>query len=216
MSPAIRAVVLVLGASVLLWAAVRIAGLAHDARANGLRADALEAQLDTSRTAFGVTLRRAVQSELEADSLSLALKSRPILHAPIEVRRDTIRLVDTVVVTEAASGAREATFARQGDGWDASGSVSLPTPPAQGVVRLTVALAPIPLVAGLVCGAPVGGIRPASITVSGPTWTRLQLGASQVTPEACNPQRVLVTVRKPGWLVPLAAGLGLLGGLLIH
>jgi len=155
----------------------------REVRAVGLRADSLAAELDTTRLVAGQFRRRAVQTEIERDSLAVALEERPVVETTVTL--DPEPVVDTVEVAfndstlhskfEDETLIAEVTF-RQ-------------VPEARWRAEWTVDIKPIALSVGVRCG-PVSqttGVRPVQVTVEA-ELTEVDITESRADPEVCNPE----------------------------
>ena len=149
------------------------------------------------------------------DSLEAALKVKPAVVIHTQLVWDTIRIRDTVTVTVDATDTRRASLDRTGPGWSASAQVALPPPPAPGLMELSVRLSDVVLGVRLGCGAPVGGVRPATARVDAPAWVRVQLDQVLAEPGVCNPPSLMTpTGGAPWWTLPAVGFIGLVAGLL--
>lgn len=172
--------------------------------AAALRGDSLEAAHDTTRRLslsrrdslrlLGDSLagvqRRAVQQGQRQDALDRALGLERVALSELRatVARLDARLASTGAVRDdSATGARSATFDVQEPPYRGTAAVELPPPPAAGTLRLALALDPIALTARMGC-SPAGddGIRPATVTVTGPPWARVELGRVEQDPGLCR------------------------------
>jgi len=178
------------------------------AHANGLRADSLEAAVDTTRYEAGVWQRRLLQAEITRDSLDRLLKQRPAVRIVTVVQVDTVR--ETVEAPVTGDTIRRATFRLRQPPFTLGASVALPAPPATGTLTADIALDPLPLSLRIGCGEARGGIRPATASIEAPPWARISLDQVQGRPEVCNPQTT--TRSTPWWAVLLGVGGGLLAG----
>jgi hypothetical protein len=171
-----------------------------------LAQDTLEAARDTSRAlsiegVLGDSLRaaqrRAIQVEQRADKLDAALSlervARERLEASVVALRATVRS-DTVYVAGGDSarrsngdGVRRAVFDLRQEPYTVHADVSLPEPPTAGRMDVRVELDTLALEARVGCGAAGSdGVRPASVTVVGPTWALMRLERLEQAPGVCS------------------------------
>ncbi|MBK8002393.1 MAG: hypothetical protein IPK12_00270 [Gemmatimonadetes bacterium] len=66
-----------------------------------------------------------------------------------------------------------------------------------GQLSLRVGLDPARLELRIGCGAPSGGIRPATVTAVGPRWLSLELASVEQDPAVCQAPAGLRTKKKP-------------------
>jgi len=191
-NPILAAAGLLLVAVGLLFA--QNASLKREIIRKDLALDTQEALIDTTRVrALGDSLllaeRRAVQLQVERDSLDKALDIETRVRIGIQVALNDLVVDTRAGVTETPEGVRESTF--QGYqlpyAWDAT--VALPKPPGEGTMALRVSLDPIVLSGRVACGdAPDGRrVRPASVFIVSPTWADVTLSGLEQDPDVCNP-----------------------------
>jgi len=150
-------------------------------RTTGLYADALEAELDTTRLIAGQHRRRALQVEIERDSLAQALDERPVVEIPVVVQLPP--QVDTIQAEMTDSTA----YSKLDDeSFVAEVTIQL-TPPF--LAEWKVEVKPVRALVGVRCG-PVSqstGVRPVRVTVETELWD-VEIGEAQADPEVCNPE----------------------------
>lgn len=182
------------------WRGHQLQEAREDVRGQALAIDSLEAVADTVRVheledergRRHVAETRAVQAELEADSVDaiLGTERRARVRAEVRVARleaqvDTdvaidsiepdVRLVDATVRTEPPSP--PATVRIRGR-----------VGPERAQVRVTMDLDPVDLVVGVHCGpANAAGIRPARVSLDTPEWLTVGKLEPQLDPATCNP-----------------------------
>ena len=190
-------------------------------QAAALRGDSLEAANDRQRAMWAagvlVQARRIVQLTIEKDSVDRALhvESRARYRLGVQVADLTAKLAARVDTTP--EGTRTATFHQRTVPYTIDATAALPAPPATGTLDVRVALDPIELRGRVGCGAAVAGVRPATFYAEGPSWARLSLLALEQDPAVCNAAKGLPAPgwKLPWWMVPAAAGLGTLAGVLL-
>ena len=140
--------------------------------------------------------RRAVQVAQRADKLDAALRleraARERLEASVVAVRSTVRS-DTVYLTRGvgvrrASGdsVRRAAFDLRREPYTVHADVSVPEPPAQGRMDVSVELDALALDVRVSCSPERSeAVRPASVTVVGPAWASIQLGTMEQAPPVC-------------------------------
>lgn len=183
---------------VLSIATARENDLRRDA---GLIRDSLEASRDTTRrVAMALSVlgqgtqllqRRAIQTQLERDSLDRALKQERKARAELAV---TVRPVDTTVTAPVVvheEGTHLAVFAYRATPFTVLDSVWVPPAPDLARSSIRIRLDSIPLSTRIGCGAPVrqnNGIRPALVNVTVPEWANLDIRHAETSPDVCNPK----------------------------
>jgi hypothetical protein len=161
----------------------------HRTQAAGLVRDSAEAVHDTTRVivvdtsgvdSAKVWQRRAVQEAQRADALDRALSEERVARAEVAIATPT---VDTAVALP-ASGTTE--MIRQGPYTIEVDHPILTAADSGSVVGLRVALDTLRLGVRLGCGAAArDGVRPASVSVSGPSWARVRLDRVEQDPAVC-------------------------------
>ncbi len=182
---------------------------------SALRADSIEAVLDTSRTYLSGELalseRRAVQLRILNDSLSKALKRSASSRAVIRI---TPRVVDTVLLVEAARDTTPATLTTYSEPYTIGLSLT-PAPRDTTRVRIAIRSDAARLVVTNQCGEPRNGVRPATIAITTPRWLPAVIDTAQTQQVVCN-DRILERL-KHGWTYHAARAAGVtllvLGGL---
>ena len=197
------------------WGASRLVAMQREeeraARA-ALVKDTLEAARDTTRAvrligtggkslfdSLRVVERRAVQTAQQADALDRALKSERVVRDRLEATIADLRssaVAETVFVADGASvgGAAasvrvlRATFDVRQAPYRVQADVTLAEPPARGRMDVRVALDTLGLELRVGCGAAgPEGVRPASVSVAGPSWASVRLGRVDQAPGVCAP-----------------------------
>jgi hypothetical protein len=179
----------------------------HSARAaardSAFRADSVAAALDTTRAVNsraakvlgdslrGVELRAVQLVSLKVDALDAALRR---VSAARFNGITTIRGIDSVIrtapVTVSPQDVRQASFVVDSAPFHVRAAVSLPAPPASGKIGISVRVDTARLSYRLQCGvAKAGGIRPASVEISGPTWLSTTISGAQTAQNVCNEQQ---------------------------
>lgn len=194
-------------------ARAQLAALARDsaeAVADSTRAASARVQAVLGAELAGVQ-RRAVQQRQRADSLDRALGLERRARVQVELRADSLHAVATAAVTaDSADSVRRARFDVREPPYTATADVALPRPPGSGSLSLRVGLDPAPLELRIGCGAPRGGIRPATVTAVGPRWLAFELASVEQDPAVCQAPAGLPRKKKP---LPWREGLILLLGL---
>lgn len=174
-------VALLIGAIGLVgWQQHTISELRSEVRAVGIRADSLEVELDTTRLMGDQYRRRALQAELEQDSLARELQERPVVTTTVVMSAEPV--VDTVVAEVTDSTAY---FKFDGEYVVAEVAIQL-TPPL--LSEWHVEVKPVKATVGVRCG-PVSkttGVRPVQVTVQAAPW-EVDILDPQVDPKVCNP-----------------------------
>lgn len=211
------AVLVVFGAAAFVYA---VHLLVDASRTAGLRADSLEAELDSTRTVAGSYIRRAVQAEAKATRLEDSLKLKPkvvietkIELVPFEVEVQVPVEVDPVTMDRVAhfENVRQEPFTATVD-------VTMPPPPGNARLGLSVSVDPIPLSIRATCStavSPTTGVRSASIIATGPAWARIELANLTQDPAICNPRRISLGFSLTAMSTTVAGLLGLLIGALV-
>lgn len=150
---------------------------------NALARDSVEAAADTTRrTLLGENTlyqRRIIQVSLERDALDKALKARSVARASTTLR---LPVVDTVLV--AVSRADTATFTYDSIPYHATVTVAWAD---TATARFRFRADSIWVRQRTTCGAPVRGIRPATLTYLTPSWVTLTVDSAVQSPLFCNP-----------------------------
>jgi hypothetical protein len=187
---------------VLLAAALGMTTCAlHRARGQrdtyAMQRDSVEAKADTTRQLGGKVQRalgdslaavqhRAVQAEAKRDSLDRALDLARVANVELRTSIVSLKAQLQAPVTETALGERTASWTLRQPPYTVDATAILPAPPASGTLRVSVRLDTAHLTVRLGCGAPRNGVRPAEVTVVGPTWLRTTINTAQQSPELCN------------------------------
>jgi hypothetical protein len=195
-------------------------------RDQAFRADSIAAALDVSRTvnaqaqkvlgdARGVELRAIQLVSLKVDALDKAVGRISVAkaNATTTVRPITNVTSTAPVTTDTAKDERKATFVIDSTPYHAKADVALPRIGA-GRIGLSIRTDTAHVGVRYQCGkAPPGGVRPASVLLSGPPWLPFTIDSAEVDQNGCNPQ-------VPGtslWTKALWGGGGLgLGWLVFH
>ena len=169
-----------------LWKA-REAALAKAERA-ALRADSLEAVLDTTRLTAGQAAmweRRAVQGEVAQDSLSRALGREVRATAALRLRLSAGG--DVGGQTQDSAGVHLVTLEGEAEGVVLSVEAVIPHGGGTPVGRWSVRLPPVPLTFRVECGvAPPDGVRPAIVRADvRPPYQVQTIEAPRVAPDVC-------------------------------
>jgi hypothetical protein len=185
--------------AVFWWQRHTIAALRRDLGAAALAASNADAARDSTRRltlardvladSLAIVQRRAVQAVQTADALDRALGLERVarLELTATVRELRAHVAGTGPVVSGSGGALSQTFDVDSAPYHVRASVTLAPPPATGSLDLAVMLRPIPLAARLGCGAAdARGIRPASVSIVGPVWATVVVGAVTQAPEVCR------------------------------
>lgn len=212
---------------VLLVLAARLAYLEwqlerarSDVRELALRTDSLEAELDTTRLVLlsadsqvATWQRRAVQTELERDSIDRALKLRPVVRIAAKVDPKP----DTATATVALEDSMRVSSHFDRPAYQAHVEVTIIRDSAR--IALVVDVKPILLEVRVGCGGAgtsAGHIRTASVALSAPAWATVELGRLEQDPDVCNAE---LQPNEPGWKTPAkvlaGVGVGVIAGLLL-
>lgn len=206
-----------------------------------LRADSLEAAGDVTRRAMlsasdavkilGDSLqaveRRGVQlsSGVKPDAFDRATGRTTVVRGGITVSPGTITTTATSTPVSRSTDSLDVRIgifhvdssgARSGPRYVADARVSLPPPPQLGRLELGVRLEPIALAPRIQCGAPVNGIRPATMAVVAPVGISVDIAPLELNARVCNED----FGRPKGWRVPIgwvgaAAAVGFVAGVLV-
>jgi len=190
-------IVLVIIVIVLLWQNGSLRGA--EAKA-ALAATNEKALRDSTRkltdivTKQGETLsvyqRLALQQEQKSDAIDKQLDEmrRALLQFSVAIVQRTVRNAEGTPTTETAEGARKATFDVRTEPYTLHERVTLPKPPAKGMIdSLAIALDRLDLAARLGCTNKVNalGMRDAQLTVTGPTWASVAISHVEQDPSVC-------------------------------
>ena len=149
-------------------------------RISGLHADALEAELDTTRLVAGQYRRRAQQTEIERDSLETALEERPVVETVVTASAPV--QVDTVFA-ETTDSTLHSRFETE----LAIAQVSIQRfEPYE--VEWILEVKPIVFSVGVNCGVAnrITGVRSVQVTVEVELY-EIDIDGSKIDPEVCNP-----------------------------
>lgn len=191
-------VVLLALCAVLMWKLHSAQGA--EARA-ALAESQARARADTTRelrrviTAQGDTVRQfqrlSVQQAQKADAIDKQLDQmrRALLNLSVQVAHVDVRgVASTTPTIENALLVRQTSFELRREPYTLKFAVSLPPPPARGVLdSLSIDLDVIKLSGRLGCTNKVNalGMRDASLTVSGPTWATIAIEHVEQDPSVC-------------------------------
>lgn len=214
-------VVLVIIIIVLMW---RVGGLQGAEAKAALAATNEKALRDSTRkladivTKQGETLsvyqRLSLQQEQKSDAVDRQLDEmrRALLQFSVAIVQRTVRNAEGTPTTETAEGARKATFDVRSEPYTLHERVTLPKPPAKGVIdSLAIALDRLDLAARLGCTNKVNalGMRDAQLTVTGPTWAAVAISHVEQDPAVCpSPvlQKDLSADDRSRWSIYLGGG----------
>lgn len=190
---------------------LEIRNLRADVVRTELLLDRAEAEADTTRLVLQaeafVFQRRAIQAEVERDSIDVLLQLETMARADLEVVIKALRATASAPVVETPEGVRSASFIGNQTPFHWQVKVDLPPPPSEGTVAVAVTLDPLLLTARVSCGeAPEGRtVLPALVTVEGPPWADVSLSSLTQDPTVCNAH--VLEVPGPSWEMPLAGAL---------
>lgn len=183
-----------------------------------LRADSLEAAADTTHALnlriLGDTMsafqRRVIQERQRADDLDKALKLERIARVAARLEVSELRAALSAPVTE-LEGVRSGTFSLREEPYTIAATATLPPPPSQGTLGVSITLDPLTMRLRLSCGPTnTDGIRPALVTMFTPRWATVVLDSVSQAPELCrSPALQPQPKRRWPWLVA-----GLLAGVI--
>jgi hypothetical protein len=184
---------------VFWWQRHTIAALRREAAAAALANSNTIAAHDTTRRlalprgvlpdSLAAVQRLVTQLRQESDALdrALGLERTARLDLTATVRALRASATGHGPVTAGAGGALSQTFDVDSAPYHVRAAVTLAPPPATGSIDLAVRLDPITIAPRLGCGpADAHGIRPASVTVVGPAWATITVGAVEQAPEVCR------------------------------
>ena len=150
----------------------------------GLVADSLLAELDTTRLVADQFRRRAIQVEIEKDSLALALDERPVVETTVFLTAEPINETSEVVVAEEDSSS----YARSSfENEVVIAAVEFRMAPLPRIATWEIQMKPIEAMVGVRC-LPMStstGVRPVEVVVAAPPFD-VQIGGSQIDPTVCN------------------------------
>jgi hypothetical protein len=154
--------------------------------------DSILVAADTTRLvllndSLQIVVRRVQQSEAERDRLDRTLRWQRQLTAELQVTIEEMRAATESVVVEDSAGVRHAFFEHRSTPVHVTVQAAVPPAPALATADIRVTIAPISLSARIGCGDRVAGVRPATLSLTGPPWADLKIGYSQVSPDVCNP-----------------------------
>ena len=217
--------ILIASSTVAGWATVR----GSEYRDQALRADSIAASADSARIVaeglLGDTVvyqRRIVQVELERDSLDVALRQRPVVRVPVEIRlTDTLRVVDTVQLPAPDAEVEDLYWDWEGrDGpFSIRGHVAIVGAPTRhSVVEANVVLVdPVHVGVRVTCQAQPTGISAASVALTSAPPFSLVPGEVQQDPSVCNPigLRPAFGLRQKGVWAGVGVGVGVIAAILL-
>jgi hypothetical protein len=175
------------------------------ADAAALRADSIEAVLDTTRVMKGalgdsidVYRRRAVQHKLAEDALQAKLRSRAVQRAAMSAFIP--RYLDSLKAEARADSLdeiRRALFPIDSAPFRGQIDVEIPRPPASAVARIDLSVDTARIGLSVRCGvAAKDGVNTAEIAVSTPPWLKIRVDGTEQETRVCNPQ--ISTKQKQG------------------
>jgi hypothetical protein len=209
--------VLLLFAAGTCWRLKRAQGAVHE---QAFKADSAIAAADTTRAVnerakkvLGDSIRgverRAWQAEIERNALDKALGRVTQALSNVTFALKELRASGATSRVLESDGVRTATFKVDSVPYHANATVALPPAPQPGRFTLSVKLDPATIGVRVQCGKAKGaGVRPATMTVTTPSWLTAQIDSPQFSPEVCNPEKP----RSRWWWVPVSAGGGYLLG----
>jgi|GEM_PF-5341698 len=168
-------------------------------RADALAADAIEAARDSTRLvalaggsagdSVRVWQRRIVQVRQRADSLDRAIGLERAARYRVEA---TVRELTTQVAsrpgTAASDSVRRGEFVVDDPPYHVVASVTLPPAPSDGAMTVRVRLDTVMIEARVGCGAGgAGSVRPATLTLVGPSWVGVRVVRVEQDPRVCSP-----------------------------
>lgn len=171
-----------------------------------LRVDSLQAAMDTTRlvvvTALGDSIqaweRRAVQQEIAHDALAEDLQLSERARAASEVRVRALRASVGAEVVVQPDGDRHASFRVRQEPYTVLANVTLPAPPEDGRLSVSVFLDSLRLTTRVGCREVDGGAAQAVVVITGPEWVTLDIQDPQTDPSVCNPPAPLSAVLPQG------------------
>ena len=157
-----------------------------------LRADSLEASLDTTRLILigreNVFQRRAHQYELEVDSLDKELGAESAARTNLEVWIKNRPVVIREVPVEVTDSTFVAEFSEDDVAYSLFARISLDRKSQTADGFFDVTIKPIYLQARITCEDGPGDIRRASMNLVTPDWMTANLTDVEFAPQVCNPQ----------------------------
>lgn len=208
----------------------RLAEANERARDNAFRADSAEAVADTSRDVtaqlaklIGDSVRASelrilqVTPDRDAVDRALARTSATVASLSATVRGlEAVLTADTGTTTEDVEGVRRATFTIDSTPYRGTAAVTMPRLPAPASIALDLRLDTARIAPRIQCGAPVSGVRPASLLVTTPDWLTVTIDSVRSDPNVCNPEpeqcrigpRFLSVPCPPWWAVAGASAIG--------
>lgn len=179
----------------LWWRGRQLRAAREDARTQALAIDSLEATADTLRvhvlsadSSRQVAERRAVQANLERDSIDELLGTERRARVSLEARVDSLRITSESLV--AIDSLRPEVRLVDATVREAPYTVHIAGEVGPDTARLRVAvdLDPVSLTVGVHCGpANATGIRPARVSIETPDWLTVGTLEPQLDPTTCNP-----------------------------
>lgn len=182
----------------LWWQGRELEAAEAEARAGALVRDSLEAVADTIRrhylsadSARTVAERRAVQAEIERDSVDALLDTESRVRARLQARIASVDTTAGAVVTQ-DSTQPDVRFARwpnlRAEPLTISAQVSVPPAPDTARIRMRVRIDPVNLTVRLGCERLDGpGVDAARVSVEGPPWLDIDSLDGRADPDVCNP-----------------------------
>lgn len=167
----------------------------HRADTAALRADSIEAVLDTTRhvrvgkDSVDVWRRRAIQHKLEKDKLEAKLRSRAVQHAAmVAYMSGLVDSLNAPAEADSADSVRSAHFSVDTVPFKGNIDVKIPRPPASAIARVNIAVDTARIGLSVRCGEPQGGVRPAEVVATTPPWLRIRIDSTEQETRVCNPQ----------------------------
>lgn len=192
------------------WQARELGLLRDRERATALTADSAEAARDSTRAvsisglrsvlndSVRVYQRRIVQTAQVADSLDRALMQERAAQYEAAVVIDALHAQLSAPVVVAGDTMRRADFTLRQPPYSIVASVTLPPAPGDGTMMALVSVDTAVFEARVGCGAvSAGGVRPATLTLSGPTWVGVRLARLEQEARVCG--AVEETTPQSGW-----------------
>jgi len=134
--------------------------------------------------------RLVVQKAQRQDELDRVLRRERVARYAMTVRADSLaamaRSVTEVERTETSNSIRRASFRIRQAPYTVAADVVLPESPDTGTMSVHVALDPLHVEARVSCAPADGnGIRPASVSASGPAWADIRFDRVEQSEELC-------------------------------
>lgn len=213
---AITILVIALGGTVAVYEHL-LANQREDLRAAALSLDSLQAVQDSTREvtvalrnaiadSSRVFERRIVQVESERDLLDEALGRESIARTRLQLALDSVRGRTEAPVSETPEGDRTASFQETRPPFTLTADVTLPPPPASGVLEWTVKVAPFEISPRIQCGDQ-SPVRQATVLIEVPSWIEAEVLAARAHPDVCNAP----ALSPPTWHWPTAIHVGAAG-----